>query len=218
MPLERTIDDVLGRMYNWKMRSAYAYAMEVPDFPSEALSILKEMGEEYGNCGWNEGTIFDALRQKNHKVAAILGYRWDEGNDRWVKHGTQTLQEVFDMMVDHLAQQKRRSYDTEHKACSYRTKEGLSCVVGCLLSDHVFERSIKGRHEYASINLLMSIPGISDELAISGVDDPLEFYLNMQSVHDNSISLVDIKSGLKSVALKFNLDPNGVEKVTVWMQ
>ena len=82
----RTMEDVIGRMYNWKMTSAYAFAVDTPNFPPEALAILKKMCDEYGNCGWQDGNIYEPLREANHKVAAILGYRWDDERDQWIKN------------------------------------------------------------------------------------------------------------------------------------
>jgi len=80
-----TIDDVIGRMYNWKTHSAYVLALEVKDFPKEALKILKELADKFGNCGWCDGKIFDELRDKNNEVAKILGYVWSDKEDYWRK-------------------------------------------------------------------------------------------------------------------------------------
>lgn len=81
----KTIDDVIGRMYNWKMRSAYEYAKDVKNFPVDALVILKELSEKFGDCGWNQGSVFTELKIKNNKVAKLLGYKWDNNEDYWIK-------------------------------------------------------------------------------------------------------------------------------------
>ena len=72
-------------MYNWKMTSAYAVALDIVGLPEEALSILKKMADDFGNCGWQEGDAFESLRDNNHRVADILGYEWDESNDQWTR-------------------------------------------------------------------------------------------------------------------------------------
>lgn len=79
-----TIEDVLGRMYNWKMDSALDRAKEVPNFPQEAFVILEELAHKFGNCGWETGAVFDELSFKNDKVAEILGYEWNDAEDFWV--------------------------------------------------------------------------------------------------------------------------------------
>lgn len=79
------IPDVLNRMFNWKMTSAYEYAQKVEDFPKTALAILKSLSKQYGNCGWLDGKIFNELREKNNKIASILGYEWSNKEDYWVK-------------------------------------------------------------------------------------------------------------------------------------
>ena len=79
-----TIEDVLGRMYNWKMGSALYRAKEVPNFPKEALTILEELAEKFGNCGWGSGVVYNVLSVNNDKVAEILGYEWNDAEDFWL--------------------------------------------------------------------------------------------------------------------------------------
>lgn len=81
-----SIDNILERMWNWKMNSAYEQAKQFPDFPKNALDILKELSENFGNCGWQDGKVFDELRKKNHQVAKMLGYTWNEKKDYWFKN------------------------------------------------------------------------------------------------------------------------------------
>ena len=76
-------EHVLNRMYNWKLSSAYNVALTVPEFPQTALSILKDLSEEFGNCGWQDGTAFDSLLDRNNQVADILGYQWNDDLDKW---------------------------------------------------------------------------------------------------------------------------------------
>lgn len=85
---KQDIDDVLSRMYNWKMRSAFSKASSTMGFPPKALEILKDLSEKFGNCGWQDGAIFDSLREGNNKVADILGYEWNDEKDMFIKKTT----------------------------------------------------------------------------------------------------------------------------------
>jgi hypothetical protein len=81
---ETPIEKVLGRMYNWKQASAYNYAKEIKDFPEEALKKLEHLSEKFGNCGWQDGSIYDELRDTNFEVAKMLGYEYNEEKDYYL--------------------------------------------------------------------------------------------------------------------------------------
>lgn len=62
-----------------------------------------------------------------------------------------TLQEIFDIVKDHLLQQGTRSR-TRHlnsttrqmeEICAYRSPDGLSCAVGCLIPDSLYSPDIE---------------------------------------------------------------------------
>lgn len=80
-----SIPDVLNRMYNWKMESAYHYALSISDFPKKPLKLLKQLSDKFGDCGWQFGSVFNELRRKNNKVAKLLGYKWDDKEDNWIE-------------------------------------------------------------------------------------------------------------------------------------
>jgi hypothetical protein len=67
-----TIENVLGRISNWKMRSAYNASIEVDNFPPLASVILKEMAERFENCGWQDGTAFKPLEDAIDELDNIL--------------------------------------------------------------------------------------------------------------------------------------------------
>jgi len=69
---------ILSRMQNWKMKQAYTKALAAHGFPSDVLVMLKDMAEQYEDCGWQEGKAFDTLREANDKMADMLGYFWNE--------------------------------------------------------------------------------------------------------------------------------------------
>ena len=79
-------EKILSRMYNWKMRSAYSLAINSEEEISQnLLTLLKGMSDQFGNCGWQDGTVFDELRDTNNIIADLLGYVWDDGLDKWVE-------------------------------------------------------------------------------------------------------------------------------------
>jgi len=80
-----TIEDVLNRMYNWKVATAFEFAQRVPNFPPNALQKLEKLAEQYDNCGWSDGTAFAPLRNGLNQVASILGYEWDDEQDYWIQ-------------------------------------------------------------------------------------------------------------------------------------
>ena len=75
---------VIGRMYNWKMKSAYNAALLIDAFPPAALKKLKKMSEDFGNCGWQEGKAYEKLRKINVDIALLMGYDWKEDEDRFL--------------------------------------------------------------------------------------------------------------------------------------
>jgi hypothetical protein len=75
------VEKVLERMYNWKQDSALRYAKEINDFPKQALKKLEHLSEKFGNCGWQDGKIYNELRNTNFEVAKMLGYEYNEKKD-----------------------------------------------------------------------------------------------------------------------------------------
>jgi hypothetical protein len=82
--MDERIENVLSRMYNWKMTQAYVAAKEIVEFPANALELLAELSEKFGNCGWQEGVAFNELAVSNDKVADMLGYKWDDREDFYI--------------------------------------------------------------------------------------------------------------------------------------
>src|SRR5688500_10288568 len=57
-----------------------------------------------------------------------------------------TDQEVVDFVVNHLKNQKGQAIDNEGglSQCKYRTPEGKTCAVGCLVPDYVYDERMEG--------------------------------------------------------------------------
>src|ERR1035437_2323749 len=58
-----------------------------------------------------------------------------------------TAQEVYDTSVGHLIRQGKPASE-DGIACSYRTKDGLKCGVGCLITDKEYRVSMEGTNVY----------------------------------------------------------------------
>ena len=82
-----------------------------------------------------------------------------------------TNQEAFDKMVAHLRKQGRKAQ--ENGTCRYRTKNGLMCAVGCLLTDDEYKRGMEGM----GVEHMQRLYGVLQDL-----DPPL--LAEMQDTHD----------------------------------
>jgi hypothetical protein len=82
-----------------------------------------------------------------------------------------TNQEAFDKMVAHLRKQGQKA--KEDGSCRYRTKDGLMCAVGCLLTDAEYKRSMEGK----GVEHMQHLYGVLQDL-----DPP--FLAEMQDTHD----------------------------------
>jgi hypothetical protein len=54
-----------------------------------------------------------------------------------------TDQEIFDKVSTHLLQQNKPAM--EDGRCRYRTSDGLSCAVGCLIAPEVYSEGLEGQ-------------------------------------------------------------------------
>lgn len=53
--------------------------------------------------------------------------------------------EVFDYVARHLMKQKRKSFvNVEKETCAYRSFDGITCAVGCLIDDDEYSEDIEG--------------------------------------------------------------------------
>lgn len=102
-----------------------------------------------------------------------------------------TNQEAFDKMVAHLRKQGQKAY--ENGACRYRTKGGLMCAVGCLITDAEYKRSMEGRGvEYM----------LPDHEVLQDLDPP--FLAEMQDTHD-AYDPAEWEARFASTAARFGL-------------
>ena len=86
------LDHVLSHIFQWQMSSAYVKAVETIGFPSDALGVLQALAESYGDCGYQQGKVFEHLKKSIKEVTAMLDYEFDEGrsNSYFVRRQTAT--------------------------------------------------------------------------------------------------------------------------------
>lgn len=90
-----------------------------------------------------------------------------------------TNQVIFDRVVAHLRKQGKTAWNEEKMQCQYRI-DGLSCAVGCLIPDDVYESTFKTR-EGSTVD---DIP--AEELELCGIskDRSLRLLGRLQAIHD----------------------------------
>lgn len=54
-----------------------------------------------------------------------------------------TEMEVFQFVKNHLLTQKEHSYSEIRGECAYKTKSGLKCAVGCLMTSREYKKSFE---------------------------------------------------------------------------
>jgi hypothetical protein len=87
-----------------------------------------------------------------------------------------TNQEIFDIVVAHARKQNRRALDGN--SCRYRTREGLKCFAGALITDEHYLPELEGRSAY---NI-----GVEQALTRSGVSETqLSLVGELQTIHDS---------------------------------
>ena len=127
------------------------------------------------------------------------------------------IQQAFDKMVSHLAQQGKQAYDNDTEKCLYRTKDDLKCVVGCLLSEEAYAEIVLHDQTTARVNfILRRIPIVQQELALDDNSNATSFYGAMQHAHDSSRDKEHLIRELESIASLYELDPEKISTIQQW--
>ena len=121
-------------------------------------------------------------------------------------------QEIFDHVAKHLYTQGRKSMapsigspDNSAAFCAYRSKDNLSCAIGCLIPDHLYSPALESHIIYDLV--------LKQELFVEW--RPIfSFLADLQKVHDYADDFHGSeylkqawKQELLKVAIKFNLSP-----------
>lgn len=104
-------------------------------------------------------------------------------------------QEVFNIVYKHLLQQGRQSFDPTIALCAYRSKDGLSCAVGCLLTDEEYISKMEGKN----ISYLMN-----NNLFPGRLIPHIDLLSDLQEIHDHQDSDV-WEDCLKQCAVEYSL-------------
>lgn len=97
-----------------------------------------------------------------------------------------TQQEIFDKVIKHLESQNwQLSYEPSSSngqpACMYRGDAGMSCAIGCLIPDDVYDAGMEHQSVRAIVETYEALP------AFFRVNDNLELFCELQDLHDFSM-------------------------------
>jgi hypothetical protein len=105
-------------------------------------------------------------------------------------------QDVFDTVLNHI--RKQGPAVTAHGTCAYRTEEGKSCAIGCLIPDDLYTEAMEGASGWAlttSINDRDFAYDKADAALVSAMkkvypgmtlDDAL-LLARLQNIHDSAV-------------------------------
>ena len=114
---------------------------------------------------------------------------------------TMSVREIFYKVEKHLLKQNERSIGVV-SGCKYRSDQGLTCAVGCLMTDDMYEASFEGesvRDKYVT-EALIPIIGVNK----AKKEDKLELLSKLQHIHDSAnVGNWDIK--LRELKLEFKI-------------
>lgn len=128
---------------------------------------------------------------------------------------TSTPQEVFDFVVNHLytqGQPAMAGITNDLDWCTYRSPKGLTCAVGCLLTDQEYKPDFEKRGIWALAKgeVEAGIPTLVNE-AGGFYARHVSLLMSLQDVHDQTsrpagkYNLEDLAEAFKRVAIKYNL-------------
>ena len=97
---------------------------------------------------------------------------------------TMSVNKIFYKVQKHLLKQYEKS-ESKYAGCQYRSDNGLSCAVGCLMTDDIYDSSFEGNNMediwMAGWEALTPIVGVDYELRLL----KLNLLYRLQLVHDN---------------------------------
>ena len=117
---------------------------------------------------------------------------------------TMSVREIFYKVEKHLLKQNERSLKTSDSGsgCMYRSNGGLSCAVGCLMTDDIYRPSFEGEsvRDSSIMEALTPIVGVNEDKRV------LKLFLlrELQKVHDEG-SVVDWAGGLAKIKHDFDI-------------
>jgi len=122
-----------------------------------------------------------------------------------------TLQDAFDTVVRHLAQQGQRSVHRSPHGdglCRYRGPHGRKCAIGIFIPDSHYD----GAMEELPVEDVM----IRDYRIDITHPSLTQLLSHLQGAHDRSATPGDVQRALSEVAGAFKLDQSLVASITRW--
>ena len=130
-------------------------------------------------------------------------------------------QTIFELVCNHFAKQQRPSMSISaagNAFCYYRhpLDPTIQCGVGCLIPDRLYQPDF----ERNSVNALAGkVVSDSPETAqLNRLNRNIELLTNIQSCHDNSYNLTQLKLNLTNIAKDFNIRSytKAINKIERW--
>jgi hypothetical protein len=87
-------------------------------------------------------------------------------------------QEIFETVINHLAKQKKQA--VSNVQCSYRTKEGESCAIGCMIPNEMYDSTFEGGDVFSLFNHHIK------EFEVWNTPDMRPFLKMLQMAHDGA--------------------------------
>ena len=114
---------------------------------------------------------------------------------------TMSVREIFYKVEKHLLKQNEKS-ESEDVGCEYRSDNGLSCAVGCLMTDDIYDSSLEGSNlnDIGVRKALTPIVGVNYGLRLL----KLNLLYRLQLVHDNE-PVEHWASNLAKIKLEFDI-------------
>jgi hypothetical protein len=93
--------------------------------------------------------------------------------------------DILQFVGDHLLEQNKQARDpVSHGACMYRTLDGKSCAVGCLLKDEYYTETLEGRPLRSSAVHNALVNALNLSLGHELNQRELNLLVELQYVHD----------------------------------
>lgn len=93
-----------------------------------------------------------------------------------------TTQEVFNKVALHLLTQfKQAKVDNK---CRYRSNDGLSCAVGCLIPDSLYDYRLEGGTVFAVLQFAAGTNRLKEFAAVGISESNFALLTELQMVHD----------------------------------
>lgn len=114
-------------------------------------------------------------------------------------------QQIFDRVVQHLAQQKHAATNVQGM-CLYRAPKGRSCAVGCLIPNDQYESNFENTGVRALVgDGTLLFPNTNVELLV-----------RLQEAHDLTNNANALCHILRNIASEFDLNDEKVDLITEW--